>query len=84
MVAEVVGKVIVVPSVPARIIELLAVRVFAAAIVKVPVEAVIVSPLIEVAVATPIFGVTRVGEVAKTKTVPLPVVVISPRVPALS
>jgi hypothetical protein len=33
---------------------------------------VIVTPLIEVAVATPIFGVTNVGEVANTAT-PLPV-----------
>ena len=35
-------------------------------------------------VGVPRMGVTSVGEVASTSTVPLPVVVISPSVPALS
>ena len=36
------------------------------------------------AVGMPRSGVTKTGEVARAKTVPVPVVVISPRTPALS
>ena len=48
IVADVVGNVIVVESVPARVMELFAVNVLALATVKVPVDAVIPKPLIEV------------------------------------
>ena len=57
------------PSVPANVSELLIVAVFPLAIESVPVVVVIVSPLIDVAVATPRTGVTRVGLVEKTKLV---------------
>ncbi len=71
IVAEVDGNVIVVLSVPASVIELLAVRVFPSRMVKVePVAgAVNVTLLIVVAEATPRVGVTRVGEVEKTTLV---------------
>lgn len=64
----------VVPSVPARVRELLAVNVLPSAMVRVePVAGVVsVSLLIEVAEATPRVGVTRVGEVERT-TSPVPV-----------
>ena len=52
-VSEVPGKVMVVPSVPARVRVLLTVRVFALVTVRVPVLVVIVSPLKEVAVMAP-------------------------------
>ena len=83
IVASVVGKVIVLPSVPAKIRELLAVSVLPSAIVKVAlvVGAVIVILFIEVAVATPKIGVTKVGDVALT-TLPEPVVAISSTTPA--
>jgi ABC-type Na+ efflux pump permease subunit len=63
------GNVIVVLSVPARVNELLAVKVLPSAIVRVAdvAGAVIATLLTLVAVATPIVGVTKVGEVAKTK-----------------
>ncbi len=75
MVASVLGKVIVVASVPANVIELLTVTVFPSAIVKVdPVAgAVRVTLFIEVAVATPNVGVTKVGDVSITNLVPVPV-----------
>jgi hypothetical protein len=53
---------------------LLKLAVFAFVIVNVPVDDVIVRPLIEVAVAAPIVGVVSVGEVASTKF-PVPVTV---------
>jgi len=62
------GKVIVVESVPAKVMLLLAVKVLPSAIVRVdPVAgAVRVTLLTVVAEATPKVGVTSVGEVAKT------------------
>ena len=59
------GNVMVVPSVPANIRVLEAVRVFPSAIVRVALVAgaVIATLLIEVAVATPSAGVVSVGEV---------------------
>ena len=62
--ALVLGNVIVVASVPARVRVLLTVRVFPSATVNVAevAGAVIVSLLIEVALATPRVGVTNVGE----------------------
>ena len=65
IVALVVGKVIVVLSVPVMVIELLAVRVLPLAMVKVALVAgaVIATLLIEVAEATPRFGVVKTGEV---------------------
>ena len=53
-------------SVPVNVSVLLAVSVLPLATVKVPVELVIVSPLILVAVAAPRLGVVREGLVAKT------------------
>jgi hypothetical protein len=61
------GNVIVVLSVPARVSVLLADKVLPLVTVRVPVLLVIVSPLTLVAVAAPIFGVVRLGDVAKTK-----------------
>jgi hypothetical protein len=68
------GKVIVVASVPARVRLLFAVRVLPFAMVKVAdvAGAVIATLLMLVAVATPIMGVTSVGDVANTSA-PLPV-----------
>ena len=68
MVALVVGKVMVVESVPARVRVLLTARVFPSVSVKVePVAGVVrVILLMVVAEATPRVGVVRVGEVAKT------------------
>jgi len=65
MVALVVGKVMVVASVPARVRVLLAVRVLPSAMVKVALVAgaVMVTLLIEVAEATPRLGVVKTGEV---------------------
>ena len=74
IVAEVVGNVIVVPSVPARVRVFDTDNVFRFVIVSIPVVVVIVSPLTVVAVAAPIFGVVSVGEVARTIE-PEPVVV---------
>ena len=65
-------KVKVFPSVPASVILLLAVKVFPEATVKVPVVLVMVTPLMEVAVAAPSEGVVKAGLVANTKS-PLPV-----------
>jgi len=65
------GNVIVVESVPARVILLETDKVFAFVTVKVPVEEVIVSPLILVAVAAPKVGVINVGEVVR-ETAPVP------------
>jgi hypothetical protein len=83
MVWDVPGNVIVVESVPANVIEFENEAVFPFVIVRVPVEEVIVSPLILVAVAAPKVGVVNVGDVASASTVPEPVVVISPTTPAL-
>lgn len=68
MLADAGGNVIVVESVPANVIELFTVAVFPSAIVSVAdvAGAVIATLLIEVAVATPMVGVVKVGEVAKT------------------
>jgi hypothetical protein len=68
----------VVLSVPARVIELFAVKVLPLATVRVPVELVIVSPLTLVAVAAPMFGVVSVGLVANT-LLPDPVFVTETR-----
>lgn len=66
------GKVITVESVPERVSVLVTANVFALVSVRIPVEAVIVNPLIEVAVATPKTGVINVGEVeSTTATVPV-------------
>ncbi len=75
MLAEVVGKVCVVPSVPASVKVLFAVSVFPSATASVlPVAgAVMASLLMLVAVATPSVGVTRVGEVSITNFEPVPV-----------
>ena len=83
MVASVVGKVIVLSSVPAKTMELFAVSVLPSAIVKVAlaVGCVIVTLFMVVAVAAPNVGVTKVGEVALT-TFPDPVVAISSTTPA--
>ena len=79
-VAEVLGKVMVVASVPARVRVLLTVNVFPAANVNVPVELVIVMALSVVAVAAPRTGVIKVGDVCKTiKPVPVvPEIVVEP------
>ena len=68
------GKVIVVASVPARVIELLAVSVFPSAIVKVAEDAgaVMATLLMLVAEAAPRVGVVRLGLVANTSD-PVPV-----------
>jgi hypothetical protein len=60
MVAEVLGNVIVVPSVPARVRVFDTDNVLALVTVKAPVLEVIVKPLIEVAVAAPSTGVVNV------------------------
>lgn len=69
MVALVLGKVIVVESVPSRVRDLLTIRVLPSAMVRVAevAGAVIATLLMEVAVATPRTGVVRVGLVAKTR-----------------
>ena len=74
IVAEVVGKVIVVASVPARVRLLFAVSVLRFAIVSValPAGAVIATLFILVAEAAPNVGVTKVGDAANTAA-PLPV-----------
>ena len=74
IVALVVGKVIVVESVPASVMELLTVSVLPSAMVRVdPVAgAVRVTLLMVVADATPSVGVVSVGELANTK-LPVPV-----------
>ena len=59
-------------SVPLKISELETVKVLPFAMVKIPVELVMVKPLMLVAVATPKMGVTNVGLVANTAA-PLPV-----------
>ena len=69
------GKVNTVASVPAKVKELLAVKVLPPPIVRVPVEEVMVKPFIEVAVAAPMLGVVKVGELAKT-IAPVPVVAL--------
>jgi len=71
------GNVIVVESVPAKVMLLLAVKVLPSAIVKVdPVAgAVNVTLLTVVAVATPKVGVTKVGPEVNATTVPVPLVV---------
>ena len=68
IVAVVAGKVIVVLSVPANVSVLFAVSVFPLAMVRVAdvAGAVIATLLIEVALATPKVGVTRVAEVDLT------------------
>lgn len=63
IVAEVVGNVITVESVPERVRVFVTENTFKLVIVSVPVEEVMVNPFIEVAVATPISGVVNVGEV---------------------
>ena len=74
-VAEVLGKVIVVLSVPDNAMELFAVSVLPSAMVKIALVAgvVIVILLIDVALATPKAGVTKVGEVFITNVLPVPV-----------
>ena len=74
-VAFVDGKVIVVASVPARVMLLLDVNVFPSAMVRIDpfVGGVIVTLLTLVAVATPIVGVTKVGLVSITNLLPVPV-----------
>lgn len=72
-VAEVVGNVITVESVPEKVSVFVTAKVLRFVIVKVPVEEVTVRPLILVAVATPKTGVMRVGVLAST-TAPEPVV----------
>jgi hypothetical protein len=69
MVAEVLGKVMVVESVPSRVKVFKKLRVLPAVPVKVYVPVVKVFPLMVVAVAAPRVGVTRVGEVEKTTLV---------------
>jgi hypothetical protein len=85
------GNVIVVESVPARVILLETDKVFAFVTVKVPVEEVIVSPLILVAVAAPKVGVINVGEVVRetapvpfTAVIPVPFILKTFPVPAVS
>src|SRR5271157_2172034 len=56
--------------------------VFAFVIVNVPVEEVIVSPLIEVAVAAPKAGAIKVGPLLKTANPPPPLPVSSESTPA--
>jgi len=75
IVASVVGKVIVLPSVPASVKLLFAVNVLPSAIVNVDelAGAVIVTLFTLVAVATPIVGVTNVGLVSITNVLPVPV-----------
>jgi hypothetical protein len=75
--AEVVGKVIVVASVPASVMELLAVKVLPSAMVRVePVAGAVSATLFTlVAEATPSVGVVSEGEVARTID-PEPVVVL--------
>jgi hypothetical protein len=75
IVADVVGNVIVVESVPAKVNELLAVKVFPFAIVNVAlvVGEVRVTLFIVVAVATPRVGVIKEGEVCIANVVPVPV-----------
>ena len=70
-VSDAAGKVMVVASVPARVMELLTVRVLPSMMVKVdPVAGVVrVTLLMVVAVATPKVGVTKVGEVENTRLV---------------
>lgn len=83
IVADVEGNVIVVESVPARVMVLFETSVFPLATVRTPVVVVIVKPLIEVAVATPKVGVMNVGDVL-IATFPVPVVAYSPTTPLLS
>lgn len=64
IVAEVLGKVITVESVPDSVKVLVTDRVFRFVMVNVPVEVVMVRLLIEVAVATPRAGLVRVGLVS--------------------
>ena len=75
IVASVVGKVIVLPSVPASVKLLFAVNVLPSTIVNVDevAGAVIVTLFTLVAVATPIVGVTNVGLVSITNLLPVPV-----------
>jgi hypothetical protein len=63
---------IVEESVPARVIELEAARVLPLVIESVPVEDDTVNPLILVAVATPMFGVVNVTELAILEVVTAP------------
>ena len=79
MLALVDGNVIVVLSVPARVIEWLAVSVLPSAIVNVALlaGAVIAIRLIDVAVATPSTGAAKVGPADRT-TLPEPVEVVTP------
>jgi hypothetical protein len=88
MVASVVGKVMVLSSVPAKKMVLLTVNVLPFAIVKVAlvVGSVSMTLLIEVAVASPIFGVVKVllvkvsvpAKVAKVPVAPGKVIVVVP------
>lgn len=75
MLASVEGNVMVFPSVPAKVKLLFAVRVFPSAMVSVALAAgaVMATLLTEVAVATPMVGVTKVGEVSITNVDPVPV-----------
>lgn len=69
MLDDVDGNVIVVESVPAKVIELLNDAVLPLVTVSVPVDDVIVRPLTLVAVAAPMLGVTSVGLVENTRLV---------------
>jgi hypothetical protein len=70
------------PSVPARERELETENVLPFVNVKVPVDEDSVKPFIVVAVAAPMFGVVKIGEVART-TLPEPVTDFSPTVAPL-
>lgn len=70
--AEVVGNVITVESVPLRVSPFVTANVLALVSVNVPVDAVSVRPFMLVAAATPRIGVVSVGDVANTSN-PLPV-----------
>lgn len=80
--SDTVGNVKLVPSVPAKVIELLIANVFPLAIVRVALVAgwVIFNLLIEVTVATPKFGVIKLGLLASTRA-PLPVLLVVPLPP---
>jgi len=74
MVAEVLGNVITVESVPAnvKVLEIVAVLPSATAKVELVAGAVIAILLTEVAVATPIVGVVKLGDTVVGMTVPVP------------
>lgn len=81
--ADVAGNVIVVESVPDRVSVFVKFSVFPAVPVSVYVPVVNVFPFIVVAVAAPMFGVVKTGEVVMA-TFPDPEMVYSPKTPELS